>query len=84
MDKKTDTFENVDGKYIAIEPKTPCPVLYGIRANDPDRLLEAKEIVKVYEEIEDYCIFLTNQHTDMHLEPADNIKSMKRFYFRLA
>ena len=79
MDKKTDTFENVDGKYIAIEPKTPCPVLYGIRANDPDSLLEAKEIVKVYEEIEDYCIFLTNQHTDMHLEPADNIKSMKKY-----
>ncbi len=79
MDKLTDTFENIDGKYIAIEPKTPCPVLYGIRANDPQSLLEAKKIVKVYEEIEDYCIFLTNQHTDMHLELADNIKSMRKY-----
>ncbi len=79
MDKVTDTFENVDGKYIAIEPKTPCPVLYGIRANDPESLLEAKEIVKVDEEIEDYCIFLTNQHTDMHLEIAENISSMNKY-----
>ena len=34
MDNETfpDTFENVDYSegYIAIEPKTPCPVLYGI------------------------------------------------------
>ena len=34
MDKSTfpDTFENIDygENYIAIEPKTPCPVLYGI------------------------------------------------------
>jgi len=40
MDEKTfpDTFENIDYSedYIAIEPKTPCPVLYGIRSNDVD------------------------------------------------
>ncbi len=83
MDKKTfpDTFENIDyGEgYIAIEPKTPCPVLYGIRSNTVDALFEAKEIVEVSEPIVDWCIFKTNQHTDMHIQEAENISSMKQF-----
>ena len=83
MDKKTfpDTFENVDysENYIAIEPKTPCPVLYGIRSNNVESLNRAFEIVKVGEPIEDYCIFLTNQHTDMHIQKAENISEMKQF-----
>ena len=83
MDKETfpDTFENVDyaENYIAIEPKTPCPVLYGIRANDDLILNKALGIVKVNEPIEDYCIFLTNQHTDMHIQKADNISQMKQY-----
>ena len=37
------------------------------------------EIVKVSEPIEDYCIFLTNQHTDMHIQKADNISQMRQF-----
>ena len=83
MDEETfpDTFENVDyaENYIAIEPKTPCPVLYGIRANNDSILNKALDIVKVNEPIEDYCIFLTNQHTDMHIQNADNISQMKQF-----
>ena len=83
MDKRTfpETFENVDysQNYIAIEPKTPCPVLYGIRSNTVDALKTAKSIVKVEEPIEDYCIFKTNQHTDMHIQKAQDIKSMKQY-----
>ena len=83
MDKETfpDTFENIDygEKYIAIEPKTPCPVLYGIRSNTVDALKKAKDIVKVSEPIVDYCIYKTNQHTDMHIQKADDIASMKQF-----
>ena len=83
MDEETfpDTFENVDyaENYIAIEPKTPCPVLYGIRSNNVESLNKAQKIVKVNEPVEDYCIFLTNQHTDMHIQKADNISQMKQF-----
>ncbi|MGN0177430.1 MAG: DUF1743 domain-containing protein [Methanobrevibacter sp.] len=83
MDKQTfpDTFENIDYSedYIAIEPKTPCPVLYGIRSNTVESLIKAKNIVKVSEPIVDWCIFKTNQHTDMHIQKADNISSMKQF-----
>ena len=83
MDKRTfpDTLENIDYSegYIAIEPKTPCPVLYGIRSNTPDVLKEAKDIVKVTEPIDDWCIFKTNQHTDMHIQEASRISGMKQF-----
>jgi len=83
MDKETfpDTFENIDysQNYIAIEPKTPCPVLYGIRSNNVESLNKASGIVKVSEPIEDYCIFITNQHTDMHIQKVENISQMKQF-----
>jgi len=83
MDKETypDTFENIDysENYIAIEPKTPCPVLYGIRSNVPETLKKAKQIVQVGEPIVDWCIFKTNQHTDMHIQKASNISDMKQF-----
>lgn len=83
MDKETfpDTFENIDYSedYIAIEPKTPCPVLYGIRSNTVESLDVAKDIVKVSEPIVDCCIFKTNQHTDMHIQKASDISSMKQF-----
>jgi tRNA(Ile2)-agmatinylcytidine synthase len=83
MDRQTfpDTFENIDYSegYIAIEPKTPCPVLYGIRSNTPEVLMKAKSIVKVEEPIDDWCIFKTNQHTDMHIQNASKISDMKQF-----
>ena len=83
MDKETfpDTFENIDyaEDYIAIEPKTPCPVLYGIRSNTVEALEVAKDIVKASEPIVDSCIFKTNQHTDMHIQRAESISDMKQF-----
>ncbi len=83
MDKATfpDTFENIDysQNYIAIEPKTPCPVLYGIRSNTCEVLKKAKSIVKVSEPVDDFCIFKTNQHTDMHIQYVSKISDMKQF-----
>ncbi len=81
MDRETypETFENIDGEYLAIEPKTPCPVLYGIRSNFPEVLEIARDIVIPNEEIVDYCIFKTNQHTDMHIQNVDKIVNMKQY-----
>ena len=81
MDKKTspETFENIDGKYLAIEPKTPCPVLYGIRSNSPEVLSIARNIVIPNEEIVDSYIFKTNQHTDMHIQNAEKISELKQY-----
>ncbi len=81
MDKNTypETFDNLDQGYIAIEPHTPCPVLYGIRSENPEILEKAKSIVKVLEPVERSCVFLTNQHTDMHLQKVDRIVDMDKF-----
>ncbi len=74
-----DTFDNLDGGYIAIEPHTPCPVLYGIRSENPEILIPAKATVEVLEPVERSCIYLTNQHTDMHLKKVEKISDMEKF-----
>lgn len=81
MNKKTypKTFENIDNNYIAIEPRTPCPVLYGIRGEDPEILKTAKNFLKVNEEMDTFTIFKTNQHTDMHLQKIDKIDKMEKY-----
>ena len=73
------TFDNLDQGYIAIEPHTPCPVLYGIRSENPEILCQAKDTVKILEPLERFCIYLTNQHTDMHLQKVENISDMEKF-----
>ena len=67
MDRETypETFENIDGKYLAIEPKTPCPVLYGIRSNSPEVLETARDIVIPNEE--------------MHIQNASSINELKQY-----
>jgi len=81
MNSKTypDTFDNLDDGYMAITPHTPCPVLYGIRGESEDAVLEAQKIVRVSDPIERSMVFLTNQHTDLHLQVASNIFQMKQF-----
>jgi tRNA(Ile2)-agmatinylcytidine synthase len=74
-----DTFDNVDNGYMAITPHTPCPVLYGIRGETEEAVKKAHEMVKVSEPIESFRVFLTNQHTDLHLQKIDAISSMNQF-----
>jgi tRNA(Ile2)-agmatinylcytidine synthase len=80
MDRKTypRTFDNLDlstGE-IRITPHTPCPILFGIRSQDPESTLEALNIIKSDEPIERYIIYKTNQATDAHLISA-KIKDLK-------
>lgn len=71
MDRRTYpfTFDNVDYETgeIRITPHTPCPVLFGIRGLSENKLREAFAMVKVFERIERYQIFVTNQATDAHV-----------------
>jgi tRNA(Ile2)-agmatinylcytidine synthase len=71
MDKKTfpRTFDNIDKRSgeIRITPHTPCPVLFGIRSQDPIAALEAFHMVRASEPIERWIIYQTNQATDAHL-----------------
>jgi tRNA(Ile2)-agmatinylcytidine synthase len=74
MDAKTypNTFDNVDPATgeIRITPHTPCPILYGIRAESIDAALGAHELVRSLEPIERIVVFKTNQGTDEHVRPA--------------
>ncbi|MEM4251879.1 MAG: tRNA(Ile)(2)-agmatinylcytidine synthase, partial [Candidatus Bathyarchaeia archaeon] len=82
MDKATfpRTFDNIDPTTgeIRITPHTPCPVLFGIRSQDPETALEAFRMVKVNEPIERWIIYRTNQGTDAHLRYSSfrNIKPL--------
>ncbi|MDD1763144.1 MAG: tRNA(Ile)(2)-agmatinylcytidine synthase [Methanobacteriaceae archaeon] len=83
MDQETypQTFDNLDKEesYIAIEPHTPCPILYGIRGENPEILKKAHILVKVDETIERIAVFESNQHTDQHLRDVDRISEMEKF-----
>lgn len=76
-----ETFDNLDEEedYIAIEPHTPCPVLYGIRGETPEAVIQAHKIVKTYEPIERVTVYVTNQHTDQHLIAAENVAQMDKY-----
>jgi len=70
MDKLfNSTFDNFDyiNEHNRLVPNSPCPVLFGIRGNDEEELINAKSLIKS-EEIESWLIFETNQGTDDHLK----------------
>lgn len=60
-----NSWEDRTGK-VAMVPSTPCPVMYGLRGDDEDDLIEASSRIKT-ETIERWMVFLTNQGTDDHI-----------------
>jgi tRNA(Ile2)-agmatinylcytidine synthase len=81
------TFNNYDHRRgrIALAPHTPCPVLLGIRGDDPSVLPEALASLRK-EEPEAWLIFETNQGTDDHIQakpfgraaPLESIRTSAR------
>lgn len=71
MDKKyTSTFHNIDELtgHLAIAPGSPCPILFGIRGENPWDLIRAKQEIDS-EPIDRWLLYLTNQATDDHIVP---------------
>ena len=67
-----ETFMNRDPTrgHGMISPRSPCPVLFGIRARTEQSALAAIEAIlssRGVESVEDYAIFKTNQCSDDHL-----------------
>ncbi len=63
-------FLNIDPetRSVLIAPRrSPDPVLYGVRGEDPLALMKALEIIDAGEEPAMYMVYRTNQATDMHL-----------------
>ena len=63
-----DTVDRAEGTAVCV-PRTPCPVLYGIRGETPEatrrvaRAIDSEPVARTH-------TFLTNQGTDAHLRPA--------------
>ena len=83
MDKKTSplTFNNFDYKEerMLITPHSPCPVLFGIRGENPDVLLRAYSMVDPGEPTERDILYTTNQGTDAHLKKVKNIANISPY-----
>lgn len=64
------TFNNYDyeNERVVIAPRSPCPILFGIRGDDPSVLPAAMATVKG-ERPDRWLIFETNQGTDDHVSP---------------
>ncbi len=70
FDRSTQsTFDNYDyeEEKQMIAPKSPCPVLYGVRGEDPEELTDALGTIGE-EQPERWMTFLTNQATDDHIQ----------------
>ncbi|MCU4718424.1 tRNA(Ile)(2)-agmatinylcytidine synthase [Halapricum hydrolyticum] len=63
-----DTVDRVEGQAVCV-PHTPCPILYGIRGDDPDAVEAVADRIES-EPVARRQLFVTNQGTDAHLEPA--------------
>src|SRR5437867_7626032 len=72
MDRSfASTFNNYDyeNDRIVIAPRSPCPILLGIRGDDPSVLPAALQTIKG-ESPAGWIVFETNQGTDDHVIPA--------------
>lgn len=72
MDKQIPlTFDNYDyvEHHINIMPHSPCPVLFGVRAESAGVLPACMNIIQT-ESFDDWLIFASNQGTDDHLVPS--------------
>ncbi|QCC51500.1 tRNA(Ile)(2)-agmatinylcytidine synthase [Halapricum salinum] len=60
-----DTVDRVEGEAVCV-PHTPCPILYGIRVDDPDVVGDVAGAI-ASESVAREHLFVTNQGTDAHL-----------------
>lgn len=76
MDNKTNnTFDSFDytNNHNRITPSSPCPILYGIRGEDINELIDANLLIHSEKSI-GWMIFETNQATDDHLVKTNIVK----------
>lgn len=66
------TFNNYDyaNQRVIIAPHSPCPVLFGIRGDEPSHLPPALQMIRG-ERPERWVMFETNQATDDHIRRDD-------------
>jgi len=74
MDAKTfpHTFNNYDyqKRKVLIAPHGPDPVFAGIRGDSPTSVIRAFGMIGYEEELDGHMVYVSNQHTDAHLQRA--------------
>ena len=60
-----DTVDREEGVAVCV-PRTPCPILHGVRGEDPDSVQQVARRIGS-EPVDFRHIFVTNQGTDAHL-----------------
>ena len=83
MDRETGstTFNNYDYEKnrVLITPRSPDPVMLGIRGETPEALLKGYELLKISELVDRHMIFRTNQGTGEHVLHALDISNLKAY-----
>lgn len=77
-----DTADTIEDDMVAV-PRTPCPVLYGIRGDEPTSVTRAHERI-ASEPVSTTQLFQTNQGTDMHLQEASISAATEDSAYRLS
>jgi len=73
-----DVWDTVDREsgYPVCVPRTPCPILHGIRGDDPDAVRAVARDVES-ESVARRALFVTNQGTDAHLRSAASLDAVR-------
>ena len=83
MDKKMGNrvFSNIDTTTdrIMIEPHGRDPVLYGIRGETPEDVIEEARLVKSKQDVDRWMVFRSNQGTGEHLKNRVEIKNLRPY-----
>ena len=74
-------FSNIDTSTnrILIEPHGPDPVLFGIRGETAEHVIEAAKLVKSEQDIDRWLVFRSNQGTGEHLNHRVEINNLRPY-----
>jgi len=83
MNEKTygRTFSNLDSTdgSILIQPQGPDPVLYGIRGERPEDVIDAASYISCAQEVDRWIVMRTNQGTGEHLSHTLTIDKLRPY-----
>ena len=83
IDKKKEysLFSNIDynSHRVLITPHGKDPILFALRGNNPEHLYKAMSELRLYEDVERFTIFRSNQGTNQHLNNRLDASSLRTY-----
>ena len=80
-EKKYSLFSNIDynSHRVLITPHGKDPILFALRGNNPEHLYKAMSELRLYEDVERFTIFRSNQGTNQHLNDKLDVSSLRTY-----